>query len=87
MRKVLRAEIKAAPEARIAVVCGAWHAPALVPADFPPASRDADLLTGCPSTKVAATWAPWTAARLGLRLAATAPASARRGGTSTSSTT
>ena len=37
MRKVLRAEIKAAPESRIAVVCGAWHAPALVPADFPPA--------------------------------------------------
>ena len=40
MRRVLRAEIKAAPESRIAVVCGAYHAPALVPADFPPGARD-----------------------------------------------
>jgi hypothetical protein len=64
MRRVLRAEIKATPEARIAVVCGAWHAPALVPADFPPASRDADLITRLPRTKVAAAWTPWTAARL-----------------------
>ena len=64
MRRVLRAEIKAAPEARIAVVCGAWHAPALVPADFPPATRDADLITKLPRTKVAAAWTPWTAARL-----------------------
>ena len=31
MRKVLRAEIRALPAGgRIAVVCGAWHAPALV---------------------------------------------------------
>ena len=64
MRRVLRAEIKAAPDARIAVVCGAWHAPALVPADFPPASRDTDLITKLPRTKVAAAWTPWTAARL-----------------------
>ena len=65
MRKVLRAEIKAAPESRIAVVCGAWHAPALVPADFPPVARDRDLVTNLPRTKVAAAWTPWTAARLG----------------------
>ena len=64
MRRLLRAEIKAAPEARIAVVCGAWHAPALVPADFPPASRDNAVLTRLPRTKVAAAWTPWTAARL-----------------------
>lgn len=64
MRRVLRSEIKAAPESRIAVVCGAWHAPALVPADFPPASRDTDLITRLPRTKVAAAWTPWTAARL-----------------------
>ena len=68
MRRVLRAEIKAAPEARIAVVCGAWHAPALVPADFPPASRDADLITKLPRTKVAAAWTPWTAPPAQLRL-------------------
>ncbi|PKH42144.1 hypothetical protein SAMN05192575_107167 [Nocardioides alpinus] len=64
MRKVLRAEIKAAPESRLAVVCGAWHAPALVPADFPAVSRDQALLTKLPRTKVAAAWTPWTAARL-----------------------
>lgn len=64
MRKVLRAEIKAAPDARIAVVCGAWHAPALVPAGFPPASRDQALVGRLPRTKVAAAWTPWTAARL-----------------------
>ena len=63
MRKVLRAEIKAAPDARIAVVCGAWHAPALVPADFPPVARDRDLLIKLPRTKVAAAWTPWTAER------------------------
>lgn len=64
MRKVLRAEIKDAPETRIAVVCGAWHAPVLVPADFPPASRDRELISSLPRTKVAAAWTPWTAARL-----------------------
>ena len=64
MRKVLRAEIKAAPDARIAVVCGAWHAPALVPADFPSVARDRDLISKLPRTKVAAAWTPWTAARL-----------------------
>ncbi len=65
MRKVLRAEVRAAPEARIAVVCGAWHAPVLEPGSFPPASRDTDLVKGLPRTKVAAAWTPWTAARLG----------------------
>ena len=66
MRKVLRAELKAAPDARIAVVCGAWHAPALVPDAFPPLSRDRDLVTRLPRTKVAAAWTPWTSARLSL---------------------
>ena len=64
MRKVLRAAIKDQPEARIAVVCGAWHAPALVPEAFPPVSRDRPLVTGLPRTKVAAAWTPWTSARL-----------------------
>ncbi|MDF8264866.1 DUF5682 family protein [Luteipulveratus flavus] len=64
MRKVIRAAIKEAPQARIAVVCGAWHAPALVPADFPPVSRDRTLITGLPRAKVAAAWTPWTSARL-----------------------
>ncbi|WP_284349355.1 DUF5682 family protein [Roseisolibacter agri] len=49
--------------ARIAVVCGAWHVPALA-APLPPASADAALLRGLPKLKVQATWIPWTAARL-----------------------
>jgi hypothetical protein len=47
---------------RIAVVCGAWHAPAL--ARLPAAKEDAALLKGLPKTKVAATWVPWTHGRL-----------------------
>jgi hypothetical protein len=47
---------------RIAVVCGAWHAPAL--AEMPPAGADAALLRGLPKVKVPATWVPWTYGRL-----------------------
>ncbi len=47
---------------RIAVVCGAWHAPALV--EMPPAKEDATLLKGLPKAKVQATWVPWTYGRL-----------------------
>jgi Family of unknown function (DUF5682) len=43
----------------IAVVCGAWHTPALVP-PLAPAKADAALLKGLPKTKVSATWVPWT---------------------------
>ncbi len=63
MRKVLRATIRAEP-GTIAVICGAWHAPVLVPADFPTAASDTQLLKGLPTTKVAATWVPWTSNRL-----------------------
>ena len=63
MRKVIRAEMRAG-RARIAVVCGAYHAPALDPAAYPPASRDNALLSKLPRIKVAATWAPWTSQRL-----------------------
>ena len=63
MRRVLRAAAKEGHE-RIAVVCGAWHAPALVPERFPSASADAVLLRGLPKAKVAATWVPWTSTRL-----------------------
>jgi hypothetical protein len=47
---------------RIAVVCGAWHAPAL--AERAQAKADAALLKGLPKTKVQATWVPWTYGRL-----------------------
>ena len=66
MRRLLRAAIREG-HARIAVVCGAYHAPALVPANFPPASADNKVLAGLPKTKVAVTWVPWTSDRLSLR--------------------
>jgi hypothetical protein len=61
MRKTIRAAIKDGFE-RIAVVCGAWHTPAL--ADMPPPAADNDLLKGLPKIKTAATWIPWTHSRL-----------------------
>jgi len=48
---------------RVAVVCGAWHVPALT-APLPTATADAALLRGLPKVKVALTWVPWTHARL-----------------------
>lgn len=47
---------------KVAVVCGAWHTPAL--ADRPPAKQDAALLKGLPKRKVQATWVPWSNSRL-----------------------
>jgi hypothetical protein len=62
MRTQLRAAMKAGHE-HIAVVCGAWHVPALT-APLPPASADAALLKGLSKTAVATTWVPWTHGRL-----------------------
>lgn len=53
---------------RIAVVCGAWHTPAL--ADLGGArgaKADQELLKGLPKLKVASTWIPWTHSRLAFR--------------------
>jgi hypothetical protein len=62
MRQVLRATLKetAGP---VAVVCGAWHVPALT-APLPAASKDAALLRGMPKRKAALAWVPWTHSRL-----------------------
>ena len=62
MRQVLRATIKAGA-LRVAVVCGAWHAPALV-GPLPPAAADARLLRGATKRKTTVTWVPWTHSRL-----------------------
>ena len=61
MRTVLRRTAREGFE-RIAVVCGAWHVPAL--RDLPPAAADERLLRGLPKVKVALTWVPWTYGRL-----------------------
>jgi hypothetical protein len=61
----MRLEIaKAAKEIEgpIAVVCGAWHVPALKAKAS--ASGDRALLKGAPKQKIQATWAPWTSPRL-----------------------
>lgn len=63
MRKVIRAVVKGGAE-RVAVVCGAYHAPVLHPDDHPSVSSDNARLTGLPKTKVDVTWAPWTSGRL-----------------------
>jgi Family of unknown function (DUF5682) len=63
MRRVMRAAMRTEP-GPVAVVCGAWHAPVLVPHTFPTISSDTALLKGLRSTKVAATWVPWTSNRL-----------------------
>ena len=47
---------------RTAVVCGAWHVPAL--AARTTAAADRQLLKGLPKAKVEATWVPWTHRRL-----------------------
>lgn len=52
-------------EGPVAVVCGAWHVPALKAKHA--AKNDRALLKGMKKPKTAATWAPWTAPRLSLR--------------------
>lgn len=61
MRKTLRAALKEG-FSNIAVVCGAWHVPAL--AELPAAKDDNELLKGLPRIKTQATWVPWTYGRL-----------------------
>jgi hypothetical protein len=63
MRQSLRAAMREGFE-RIAVVCGAWHAPVLLPDRLPPVSEDRALLKGLKKIKVVATWIPWTHGRL-----------------------
>lgn len=61
MRTAMRAATK--QYERVAVVCGAWHVPALT-APLPTATADARLLRGLPKVRTAMTWVPWTHARL-----------------------
>ena len=61
MRRQLRAARRAGHQ-RIAVVCGAWHVPAL--AARPPVAEDNALLKGLPKARIELTWVPWTHRRL-----------------------
>jgi hypothetical protein len=62
MRQAVRAALRET-DGTVAVVCGAWHAPALS-GKLPPASGDAELLRGLPRRKATLTWVPWTHSRL-----------------------
>ncbi|MFF0266740.1 DUF5682 family protein [Kribbella sp. NPDC004536] len=62
MRTVIRKAQREGFE-RIAVVCGAWHVPALE-LPLPPATHDQRILKGLPKRRVACTWVPWTHGRL-----------------------
>ncbi|MFJ1703070.1 DUF5682 family protein [Kitasatospora sp. NPDC088346] len=62
MRQQLRAARRAG-HTRAAVVCGAWHVPAL--RDMPTAAHDKALLAGLPKkVRTEITWVPWTHRRL-----------------------
>lgn len=63
MRRGIREAEKAGAQ-NIAVVCGAWHLPALrQPTKI---ADDAARLKGLPKAKVRATWTPWTFERLAM---------------------
>lgn len=67
MRKTIRAAKKEGFE-RIAVVCGAWHVPALRDVDEKSsAAADTALLKGLAKSKTAAAWVPWSYDRLAMQ--------------------
>lgn len=61
MRKTIR-QAEREMYQNIAVICGAWHAPALK--QMPKQKEDNDLLKGLPKVKTECTWVPWTYNRL-----------------------
>lgn len=63
MRKVLRKAMKNNYQ-RIAIVCGAWHAPALLNWKKHKATTDNQALRGLPKVKTKAAWIPWSYPRL-----------------------
>ncbi|HEX7209857.1 MAG TPA: DUF5682 family protein [Propionibacteriaceae bacterium] len=62
MRQKIRGAVKRGHQ-RVAVVCGAWHAPVLR-WPLPPAAADVRTLRGAPRRKITLTWVPWTHQRL-----------------------
>jgi hypothetical protein len=62
MRQMIRSALRRGRR-RVAVVCGAWHAPVLQP-PLPPAKHDAAILRGSRRRKITVTWVPWTHERL-----------------------
>ncbi|WP_328310791.1 DUF5682 family protein [Streptomyces sp. NBC_00442] len=65
MRQQLRAATREFGSGEVAVVCGAWHVPAL--AGRFTVAADRALLKGLPKVKADMTWVPWTHRRLARR--------------------
>ena len=63
MRQTIRKAKKEGFE-NVAVVCGAWHVPALSDLKKYKAGRDASLLRGTGKVKTVATWIPWSYDRM-----------------------
>ena len=63
MRKILRKSIKEGFQ-KIAVVCGAWHGPALANYQAYKVSADNALIKGIPKLPIKATWIAWTYERI-----------------------
>ena len=63
MRKTIRQAEKEMFQ-NIAVICGAWHVPALT--NMPKAKEDNELLKNLPKVKIETTWIPWTYSRLSM---------------------
>jgi hypothetical protein len=61
MRKGIRTAQKE-QYGNVAVICGAWHVPALQ--HMPKQKADEELIKKLPKVKVEATWIPWTNSRL-----------------------
>ena len=62
MRLAVAESVKAAGERPVAVVCGAWHVPALL--ESRPQKDDRALIPKAAKRKLVATWAPWSFPRL-----------------------
>ncbi len=63
MRKCIRRAVREGYE-RIAVVCGAWHAPVLAAYQSFKVGSDSAVLKGLKKVKTTATWIPWSYERL-----------------------
>ena len=62
MRRELRLAARSGSAQHIAVVCGAWHLPALDPDDLslPNELADEHLLAGLPTVEIQSVWVPWS---------------------------
>lgn len=63
MRQRIRAAVQEGHK-KIAVVCGAWHVPALITGAGPQEKADKALLRGLKKEKVKTAWIPWSYERL-----------------------